>query len=69
MRLCNYANEFKKWKTGGYTLTKDSQEEDENIEKIMHLENQGGDLNNSDYFWYIALGIIFPAALLLWGWF
>ena len=50
-------------------MSKDSQEEDEIIEKIMIPENQGGELTNSDYFWYFALGIIFPAALLLWGWF
>lgn len=38
--------------------------------ELMELtENQGGDPNRTDYFWYWMLGGIIPVLLLLWGWF
>lgn len=42
---------------------------EERLEAIVLQENQGGDLTNQDYFWYVLLGLVFPGFLLIWGWF
>ena len=38
--------------------------------RIETLERQGdgGDLDRTSWFWLLLLGVIAPAALLLWGW-
>jgi hypothetical protein len=38
--------------------------------RIEALERDGGecDLNRRSWFWLLLLGVVTPAALLLWGW-
>jgi hypothetical protein len=35
---------------------------------LENVENQGAGFGQIDWFWLIALGIVFPALLLIWGW-
>ena len=39
--------------------------------RVAELEretNQGGGFTPIDWFWLVALGVVGPALLLLWGW-
>jgi len=36
--------------------------------EALEREDDGGKLNPASWFWLILLGIVTPAALLLWGW-
>jgi hypothetical protein len=42
---------------------------EERLEAITYPENQGGDLSTRDYVWYVLLGVVFPVAILIWGWY
>lgn len=39
------------------------------LQEMNLEENQGGDLQPMDYVIYAVLGVVFPVALLIWGWF
>jgi hypothetical protein len=36
--------------------------------ETLEREGGGGDLNRRSWFWLLLLGVVIPAALLLWGW-
>lgn len=39
------------------------------LEILENPDNQGEGFGTSDWAWLVALGVLFPAALLIWGWF
>jgi hypothetical protein len=38
------------------------------IAELENPENQGASFGGSDWLWLALLGVVLPAAILLWGW-
>ncbi|MBH3470572.1 hypothetical protein [Pseudomonas putida] len=38
------------------------------ISLLEQEQNQGSDFDAVSWFWLIALGVVFPAAVAAWGW-
>ncbi|HDS1765452.1 hypothetical protein LU674_017530 [Pseudomonas alloputida] len=38
------------------------------ISLLEQEQNQGSDFDSVAWFWLVALGVVFPAAVAAWGW-
>ena len=52
-----------------YTSESEERELERRLEILDDPANQGEGFGPNDWAWLIALGVVFPAALLIWGWF
>lgn len=50
------------------TNTRLEPELERRIAELENPANQGAGFGSVDWFWLAALGVLLPAALLVWGW-
>jgi hypothetical protein len=55
-------------RTGSVTGTALDPELERRLTALEQPENQGRGFGAADWAWLALLGVIFPAALLIWGW-
>lgn len=52
-----------------YKLEAEERELQRRLEILEDPRNQGEGFGTTDWVWLVVLGILFPVALLIWGWF
>lgn len=52
-----------------YTKEAEERELERRLDLLEDPRNQGEDFGSADWAWLALLGVIFPIALLIWGWF